>query len=144
MPPPHPPMTMFLKVLNEVHFRGTFHLFLIIDFHPFAKPLELLAINHSSSERRIIFVHQMLKFSPCFGCFITCMGAHFPIVELDNVIQFSTLSRLSGFLQHSSKYAYWFSIFLQYTSGLEGLARSLDTDLNYVTTMLQLCPSLNH
>ena len=35
----------------------------IIDLHPFAKPLELLAINHSSSERRIIFVPRLLKFS---------------------------------------------------------------------------------
>ena len=35
----------------------------IIDLLPFAKLLELLAIDHSSSERRIIFVPRWLKFS---------------------------------------------------------------------------------
>ena len=45
-------------------------LFLIIDLLPFTKLLklftkllELLGINHSSSERTIIFVPQLLKFS---------------------------------------------------------------------------------
>ena len=33
--------------------------------------------------------------------------------------------------------------FLQYMSGIEELTCGLDTDLNYVTTMLQLYPSLN-
>ena len=32
-----------------------------------------------------------------------------------------TLSKISGFLWHSSKWACWFSCFLQYTSGLEVL-----------------------
>ena len=36
---------------------------LIIDLLPFAKLLELLAMNHSSSERRISFVPRLLKFS---------------------------------------------------------------------------------
>ena len=57
-------MKMFLKVLNKVisqplHKRK---LFLIIDLISFAKLLELLAINQSSSERRIIFVLWLLKF----------------------------------------------------------------------------------
>ena len=38
-------------------------LFLIIDLLPFAELLELLAINHSLSERMIIFVPRLLKFS---------------------------------------------------------------------------------
>ena len=38
-------------------------LFLIIDLLPLAKLLELLAINHSSSKMRIIFVPRLLKFS---------------------------------------------------------------------------------
>ena len=54
---------------------------------------------------------------------------HFPTVELDNAIQFSMLSKMSGFLWHSSKWAQWFSCFLQYTSGLEVLAYSLNTEL---------------
>ena len=69
---------------------------------------------------------------------------HFPAVELDNMIQFSIFSRMSGFLWHSSKWARWFGCFLQYISGLEVLACSLNTNINYVTTMLQLHLSLNH
>ena len=80
----------------------------------------------------------------CCGCFVTCMGAHFPTVELDNAIQLSTISRMLEFLWRSSKWACQFDHFLQYTSGLEFLACSLDTDLNCVTAMLQLCPSVNH
>ena len=37
-------------------------LFLIIDVLQLAKLLELLAINHSWSERRIIFIPRLLKF----------------------------------------------------------------------------------
>ena len=66
------------------------------------------------------------------------MGAHFPVVELDTAIRFSTLSRMSGFLWHSSKWACQFGHSLQYTSGIEVLACSLDANLNYVTTMFQL------
>ena len=64
------------------------------------------------------------------------MSMHFPAVELDNAIQFSTLSGMSGFLWHSSKWACRFGRFLQYMPGLEVLACSLVTDLNYVTAML--------
>ena len=56
------------------------------------------------------------------------MGAHFPAVELNDAIWFSTLFSMSGFLWHSCKWASRFSRFLQYTSGLEVLACSLDTD----------------
>ena len=72
------------------------------------------------------------------------MGALFPAVELDNAIRFSTLSGMSGFLWHSSKWARRFGHFLQYLSRLEVLACSLNTNHNCVTTMLQLRPSLNH
>ena len=75
------------------------------------------------------------------GFFITCTGAHFPAVELDNAL-FSTLSRMSGFLWHSSKWACQFGRFLQYTPGLEKLACSLNTDLNYMTTMHRTVPFL--
>ena len=67
------------------------------------------------------------------------MGAHFLAVELENAIPFDTLSRMSGFLSHSSKWACRFGRFLQYTSELEVLACSLDIDLTYGITMLQLC-----
>ena len=73
---------------------------------------------------QLIIVHQKggsffyFGCSPCSGCFITYMGVHFSIVELDNVIQIGNLSRMSGFL-HCSKCARWFDCFLQYMSGLE-------------------------
>ena len=71
------------------------------------------------------------------------MGAQFHAVELDNAIRFSTISRMTGFLWYSSKWPRCFGRFLQYTPQLEMLVCSLDTDLNYVTTMLQLRPPLN-
>ena len=57
-------MIIFLKVLNKVNIRGLYKpkLF-IIDLLPFAKLLKLLAIDHTSPERRIIFVPWLLKFS---------------------------------------------------------------------------------
>ena len=75
-------------------------------------------------------VDEVLSFS---GCFITCIGAHFSPVELDNMIQFSLLSRMSRFpvLLHSSKWACRFGHSLEYMSGIEVLACSLNTDLNY-------------
>ena len=51
---------------------------------------------------------------------------------------------MSGFLWLSSKWAYWFGCSLQYTPGLEVLACSIDTDINYVTTVLQLRSSMKH
>ena len=72
------------------------------------------------------------------------MGAHFPAVELDNLIWFSTLSWMPRFLWHTSKWACRFGCFLHYMPGLEMSACSLKTNLNYVTAMLQLCLSLNH
>ena len=51
---------------------------------------------------------------------------------------------MSGFLWHSSKWASQFGHFLQYTSGLEVLACSFDTNINYVTATLQLHLSLDH
>ena len=61
------------------------------------------------------------------------MGAHFPAVELDNTIRFSTLFRMPGFLWHGSKWARRFGRCLQYTSVIEVLACSLDTNFNCVT-----------
>ena len=111
------------------------------------KFLELLAIIHSSSEGRDIFVPWLLKLSHVLVVLqLTCMfwlfyNSHFHTVELDNMIQFSTLSRVLGFLWHSSKWACWFGCFLQYTSGLEVLTCSFNTDFSFVITIL--CSSLN-
>ena len=63
------------------------------------------------------------------------MGAHFPSEKLCNATRFSIVSRKSGFLWHSLKWACWFGHFLQYMSGIEVLACSIDTTL----TMWLLC-----
>ena len=55
---------MFLKVLRQISKR--LHkpkLLLIVDLVHFVKLLKLLAINHSLSKRRNIFVPQLLKLS---------------------------------------------------------------------------------
>ena len=60
-------MIMFLEVLNKVNikYQRLYKpiLFFIIDLLPFAEFLELLAIDHSLTERRIIFDPCLLKFS---------------------------------------------------------------------------------
>ena len=96
-------------------------LFLIIGLIPFAKRLELLAINCGSSERRIIFVPLLLKFSRVLVIFQHVWVRTSPAVELNKVIWFSMLSRNSGFLWHSSKWDCRLGRFLQYTSGVEVL-----------------------
>ena len=80
--------------------------------------------------------------SPMFWLFYNLDECALPAVELDNIIWFSTFSRMPGFLWHSSKWTQQFGHFLQYTSGLEVLVCSLNTDLNYVITVLQLGPPL--
>ena len=47
------------------------------------------------------FCFSVVEATSCSGSFTTCMGAHFPAVELDNAIRFSILSRVSGFMRHS-------------------------------------------
>ena len=123
------PFTMFLKDLNKVNFRVLTETWIII---------ELLPQNSWSYLvwKEDYFCSLVVEILPCSGCFITCMGAHFPALELDNAIRFSTRPRMSEFLPNSSKWARWFGRFLQYTSGLEVLTCSIDTNLNYVTTML--------
>ena len=68
------------------------------------------------------FRSSVVEVLPRSGSFIAYMGVHFPVVDFDNAIRFSTLSRMSGFLWNNSKWACWFGCFLQYTSGLEVLA----------------------
>ena len=68
------------------------------------------------------------------------MGARFPAIEFENTICFSILSRMSGFLCHSSKWACWFGRFLQYMSGLEVLAFSLDTNIKLCDYYAPIAP----
>ena len=67
--------------------------------------------------------------------YTACVGAHVPAVELDNAIWFGTLSRVSVFLWHGSKWALRFVCFLQYTLGLEVVACRIYTDFNYGITV---------
>ena len=60
-----------------------------------------------------------------FWLFYNMHGAHFLAVELENAIRFRTLSRMTGFLWHSSKWTHWFGRFLKYTSGLEDSTTTL-------------------
>ena len=46
----------------------------------------------------------VVEILPYSACVVTCMGVHFPAVELDYTIHFTTLSRMSGFLWHSSNW----------------------------------------
>ena len=82
--------------------------------------------------------------SPMLWLFYYLDGSVLPYTWLDNVIWFSTIPRMSGFLWNKSKWARWFSHFPQYTSGLGMLACSLNINLNHVIFMLQLWLSLNH
>ena len=120
-------------------------LLLSIEIFPFGKLLELLAINHSLSERRDIFCSLAVEVLPFFVCFSTCMGTHFPAVEMNHVIRFSALSRVLGFLWHSSKWSNGASVVSFDTQqGLKCQHVDLNTAFNYVVTVLQLCPSFNY
>ena len=85
-----------------------------------------------------VFCSLVVNVFPYSGCFITCIGAHFPAFES------STLPTMSGFLLHSSEWPCQFGCFLQFMSAIEVLGGSLNINLNYGTAMLHLHPSLNH
>ena len=101
----------------------------------FTNLLGMLLIIVYLKERTFLFLGGQSSSMPWLF-YTACIGMHFLADELDNVIQFGTLSRVSGFLCHGSKWAHRFVHFLQYTSGLEVLACSIYTDFNYVITML--------
>ena len=66
------------------------------------------------------------------------MGAHFSAVEMDNAIRFSVESGpVPWYFWHSSKWSCRFGRAFQYTSELEVLAYSIDTNFSNVITMLQ-------
>ena len=58
-------MIMFLKVLNKVNIRALIQTYIVSYYRltPICKLLELLAIDHGLSERRIIFAPRLFKFS---------------------------------------------------------------------------------
>ena len=63
-----------------------------VDLPPFAILLELLVINHSSSERRNIFVPRWLKLSRVVVVSQLAWVRTSPSAELDNAIQFRIVS----------------------------------------------------
>ena len=71
----------------------------IIDFLPFTKLLELLAINHSSSKRMDTFVCQLLKLSHVL------VALQLAWVHSSPQLSWITRFRVLGFLWHSLKWA---------------------------------------
>ena len=96
----------------------------------FAKFLELLAIDHSSSKWRIIFVLWWLKFSHILVVVQIAWVRTF--LQLSWIMR-SRLAPSPGCQGScdSPKRARQFGRFLRYTSGLEVLACSINTNLNY-------------
>ena len=105
-------------------------LFYYIDLLPFDNLLELLVIDHNSSERRNIFVRQWLKL---------CTTPYLRWIMWSSLALCQALERVSGYLWYRSKWSCRFGHVLQSASGLEVLACSIDTDFNCVITMLQSC-----
>ena len=105
-----------------------------ITFVPTAQ--EYIYICHILQIIKVCHVWVQLGANNLHGCELpcSCAGKHDP-VQLP----------FQGFMvpQHSSKWVCLFSHFLPYTSGLKVLACSLNTNLNYVKSMLQLPPFLN-
>ena len=131
----------FNESSNEVNFRALIHkpkLFLIIDLLLFTKLLELLAINHSFSERRIIFVPPLLlKFTHVLVVLWLAWVLTSPHLSWTTQSGLTTFPGCQGSC----------GIVPNGPTGLialEVLACSLNTNLNYVTIMLKLYPSLNH
>ena len=99
-----------------------------IDLPPFAILLELLVINHSSSERRNIFVPQWLKLSRVLVVLqIAWMrtSPQFSWITRSGWALCLALNRVSGYLWHCSK---WF------LPVLEVLACSIYRHFNYAIT----------
>ena len=82
--------------------------------------------------------------SSIFWLFYNSNGRDISAAEFDNAIRFSTLSSVSERLWRSSKWVCRLGRLLQYTSVYDVLACSFGTDFNYVITMIQQRPSLNH
>ena len=111
-----------------------------IDLLLFPNLLELLVINHSSSERRNIFFHWWLKLS-CFLVVLQLAWVH-TFLQLGWITRSGlelnlALQRVSGYLWHSFIWFCQFSHISQYISGLEVLTYSIDINFNNVITMLQ-------
>ena len=130
-------ITMFLKVLNKVNFKCLHKpkLFLITDLLPFARLLDLLAINHSSSERRIFLDYWS---PPMFWLFYNLHGCALPhkYIFRSGLAPFPECQGSCSIVWSQFGSCSRFVCFLQYTSGIEVSACSLDTNLNYVTTMV--------
>ena len=77
----------------------------------------------------------VVKAPHCFGSHSPCRSVHFPVVEEDHrtgLVLCLALLRALRFLWHCSKLACQSVLeILQYTPGLEVLACSMDTDVNY-------------
>ena len=106
-----------------------------IDLPLFAILLGLLIINHSSSERRSIFVLGWLKLSRILVVLQLAWvrtSLYLSWITRSGLVLCLVLDRVSGNCGIVSNGSCWFGCVHQYTSGLKVLACSIDTDFNYV------------
>ena len=108
--------------------------FLFSALFSFANLLEMLLIIVRLKGGTFLFLGG--RSSPKFWLFYTaCVGAHFRAVEWDNGIWIGTLSRVSGFLWHGSKWARRFVRFLSIYARAWTVSM-YQQDFNYVITTL--------
>ena len=86
--------------------------------------LRKLNLDHNSSVRRV-FQSSVVKTHPCSGSFTACMTAHFPVVKLGYTDWITHCGMVPNGVADSIEF--------QVTSlcGIEVLAFSFDTDINY-------------
>ena len=114
-----------------------------IELPPFAILLELLVINHSSPERRNIFVLQWLKLSRLLVVLQLAWVHTSPQLSLitqSDLALCLALDRVSGTCGIVPNDSRRFGRVQQYMSGLEVLACSIDTDFNYKITNVPELP----
>ena len=80
------------KFLPHVH-KVLWYIYLTLNLKAYNKLRRATdIICHSLSKRRSIFnTFWWLKLSNVTGCFTACVGVHFPVVKLENEIQFRDL-----------------------------------------------------
>ena len=86
--------------------------------------LTKLNLDRSSSARRI-FQSSVVKTLPCSGCFIACMGVHFPIVKLGYADRMTYCSMVPNGVADLIEFQ------LYSLRGIKVLACTFDTDFNY-------------
>ena len=138
-------LIVYIRLISECLHQPK--LLLIVDTLSFEKLSELLAINYSSYERRNSFISRLLKLSHVLILFQlawVCTSPQLSRITQSGLAPLGGCQGSCGIVPNGTMLFRHFDRFLHYTSGLEVLACSFDTDFNYVASILPLCPSLNH